>query len=990
MDPRTHRRDERGDTLLEVLFALAIIALTLSAFLSGFVESVATSGQNRSQVTLDTVLKSFAEATKYDVQYMPLVGLSAPLFRDCASIGLPGGAAPVYTVLSTPSPTTGGPGTAVTLFGVGYSANSPLTVTLTDPNGNSFPSNPGVTSDANGDFTLTFVPAQIPNSYSIMVTDSLGFSATSPASYSITMNGTVTPTSPLAGYHVAMKSVEWWNGSANSFDPPNSPYATCANGTAEKSGIQRITLQAMAQDGTSGYLAFVVVNPETTTPAFTSPQSASFTAGEPGQFTVTASGYPLPSLTNGSIANGNATCTANLAPGLSYADNANGTGTVTYTNAPAGTYTLCITATNSQRTVGCPPGTLQSQIASCAIPQTLTITVVPAKLLFTTQPGGGASGAAWPSQPQVTVEDAGGTPITMGPDATTQVTLAIATPSGSGATLTCTNNTVTAINGVASFVGCTIVGPTGSGYSLAASAAGMTGATSTTFSVGVGAPAKLVFTTQPGGAADGSPFGTQPTVAIEDSAGNVVSSGAGSSSSVSLAIGAQPGTGAVLGCPSTTTVTALAGVASFVGCQITGKAGAYTLTATVTGLPMTTSISLTITFGSPAMLVFTAQPGGGANGSAWDTQPAVSVEDAQGNVVASSSAAISLAIAGSASGGATIDCTSNPLSASSGVASYTGCTIVGTAGMYQLTASASGLTSTTSTPFRITFGAPSKLVFSASPNAGVENVVFRMQPMVTVEDSGGNVVTNASNPVTLAITAGTGSPKGNAALTCAQTSGTPAQTSATPVNGVAGFASCMINDSAPSVYSITATSGTLSVVSTTFTIMPASVVSITSADGNGQPGSPGSGDTIVVTFSGPLDPTTLCSVLTAGGKASNGSVTIMEAAAGDDMLTFSDGSCLRGVNLFSGGSLDLGARGYVTGSPPVTTTFGSGGGGQASSISIDATGTVVTLTLGKASGPVGTVSTNPGVTYAVPGASLQGLDGVTATGSATDSARTFF
>ena len=85
-------------------------------------------------------------------------------------------------------------------------------------------------------------------------------------------------------------------------------------------------------------------------------------------------------------------------------------------------------------------------------------------------------------------------------------------------------------------------------------------------------------------------------------------------------------------------------MASFAGCKITGKAGSYTLTASATGLTGATSTPFTITFGAATQLVFTTQPGGGANGAAWTTQPVVTVEDASGNVVTNSAASITLAI----------------------------------------------------------------------------------------------------------------------------------------------------------------------------------------------------------------------------------------------------------------------------------------------------------------------------------------------------------
>jgi hypothetical protein len=338
--------------------------------------------------------------------------------------------------------------------------------------------------------------------------------------------------------------------------------------------------------------------------------------------------------------------------------------------------------------------------AAPQVQQIITVsTDAAARLAFTTQPGGGADGTAWPAQPAVSVEDASGKVVT---GDTSSVTLAIASQPGTGATLTCRANPVTATAGVASFAGCEITGKAGT-YTLQATDGTLTPATSSTFSVSVGAAAQLAFTTQPAGGANGSAWPAQPAVAVEDSAGNVVT---GSTSSVTLAIASQPGGGATLNC-KTNPVTASAGVASFAGCKITGKAGSYTLKATARNLTSATTSTFAITAGPATRLVFTTQPGGGASGSAWPAQPAVAVEDSAGNVVAGSTSPVTLAIASQPGGGATLGCTANPVTPSAGVASFAGCEITGRSGSYTLKATGSGLSSVTSSTFRISSGSSS-------------------------------------------------------------------------------------------------------------------------------------------------------------------------------------------------------------------------------------------------------------------------------------------
>jgi len=95
-------------------------------------------------------------------------------------------------------------------------------------------------------------------------------------------------------------------------------------------------------------------------------------------------------------------------------------------------------------------------------------------------------------------------------------------------------------------------------------------------------PAKLAFTIQP---SSGQNVPTTSTfnvaVAIEDSNGNTVTSGTGSTDTVTLAIGANPPAAGVLSCTDTggLTVAAVAGVANFTGCSITVAGTGYKLTA---------------------------------------------------------------------------------------------------------------------------------------------------------------------------------------------------------------------------------------------------------------------------------------------------------------------------------------------------------------------------------------------------------------------------
>jgi hypothetical protein len=119
-------------------------------------------------------------------------------------------------------------------------------------------------------------------------------------------------------------------------------------------------------------------------------------------------------------------------------------------------------------------GTLTSATSS-----SFNVTVGPAaKLAFVQQPAGAFTGAAFTTQPQVAVQDAGGNVVTTD---TSSVTLAIGTNPGGG-TLTCTANPQAASSGVASFAGCKI-DKAGTGYTLTATDGSLSSATSAGFNV---------------------------------------------------------------------------------------------------------------------------------------------------------------------------------------------------------------------------------------------------------------------------------------------------------------------------------------------------------------------------------------------------------------------------------------------------------------------------------------------------------------------------
>jgi hypothetical protein len=429
-----------------------------------------------------------------------------------------------------------------------------------------------------------------------------------------------------------------------------------------------------------------------------------------------------------------------------------------------------------------------------------------ASLKFSSQPTNTASGAAISPAVTVQVLDSGGVLDT---SSTASVTLAITsgTPASGGPGTLSGPLTQSAVNGIATFSNLSI-NRDGTGYTLTATSSGLTLATSSPFNIVSNTASQLVYTTQPGGGTSGTAWTTQPVVTVEDANGNPVTS---STAPITLAITNGSGTaGSTLACNSNP-LSATSGVTTFGGCSINLSSTGFTLTATSSGLTSATSSSFNIVAGPAAQLVFTTEPSGGKGSTAWTTQPVVTLEDANGNVVTGTAQNATLAIQTNPSGGTLSGTTTAAINTSTGKAVFSGLSI-NTAGTgYALTATGSTVDTTSglavSSDFNITVGTATQLVFTTQPSGGSAATAWPTQPVVSVEDAGGNIVTTSAAPVTLAI----GTNPGVGALSC-----TANPQSA--VSGVATFAGCNIN-LVGNGYTLTATSsGLTSATSSGFNI----------------------------------------------------------------------------------------------------------------------------------------------------------------------------
>ncbi|HYL22052.1 MAG TPA: hypothetical protein VEU74_09835, partial [Gemmatimonadales bacterium] len=381
---------------------------------------------------------------------------------------------------------------------------------------------------------------------------------------------------------------------------------------------------------------------------------------------------------------------------------------------------------------------------SSATSNSFTISASTATLIvFSTQPGTIVAGHQFSPAVKVRAFDGFGNVAT---GFTSDVTVAIGN-NPVGGTLSGTNP-VAAVSGTATFFDLSI-NKTGTGYTLTASGGSLGPITSTAFDITPGNATQLVFTAQPTSTVAGQVIAPAVQVTALDPAGNLVPTFTGN---VTIGFGNNPG-GSTLG--GTTTVAAANGVATFSDLTLDKSSNNYWLTATGTGLSTATSNAFNIAAGPAARLVFGTQPStitGGTNFT-----PAVKVQalDALGNLATSFTGNVTASFGANPGGGSLIGTATVP--AVGGIATFSQLSVNVAATGYSLTADATGFTQITSVPFDVLVGPPTHVDFGAHPHDEIAGTVIG-SPLVQlrVEDAGGNLVTTATNQVSVALGANPG------------------------------------------------------------------------------------------------------------------------------------------------------------------------------------------------------------------------------------------
>ncbi|MGH9260647.1 MAG: S8 family serine peptidase, partial [Acidimicrobiales bacterium] len=306
------------------------------------------------------------------------------------------------------------------------------------------------------------------------------------------------------------------------------------------------------------------------------------------------------------------------------------------------------------------------------------------QLAFNVQPGTTTAGATITPAIQVTARDALGNTVTafVGP-----VTVAITAGTGTPGAVLSGTRTVGAVEGSATFSTLSI-NRSGTNYTLTATASGLPGAISAPFTITAGTATQLVFTAQPVTTTAGV---TLPPVqvAVRDSLGNPVP---GFTDAVTLTMG----TGGTLA--GTTTVAAVAGVATFSTLRIHRSGTGHRLVATAGSLTRTSG-AFSIMPAAATQLSFSVQPVTATAGATITPAVRVAGLDAFGNTATSFTGTVTIAIGTNPAGGVLAG--TQAIAASAGVAVFSTLRIDKAGSGYTLAATSPGLTATTSAAFDI-------------------------------------------------------------------------------------------------------------------------------------------------------------------------------------------------------------------------------------------------------------------------------------------------
>ena len=263
------------------------------------------------------------------VQSFTLTVNQGPAITSTNVATFPVGQSSSFTVTTTGSPTPALSEMGPLATGVTFVDNGNGTATLSGV--------PAAGSATSYNFNITAVNGVLPNatqSFTLTITQgpiitsasSTSFTVGQAAAFTVTATGSPTPSlsesGPLPG---GVTFTDNGNGTGS------------LAGTATSTGTFNIEFTAHNGAGPDATQNFALtINQASQAPAITSASSTTFTLGQLGSFTVTATGSPTPSLTE----------SGSVPSGVTFHDNGNGTASLAGTPAAVGTFNLSFKAHN--------------------------------------------------------------------------------------------------------------------------------------------------------------------------------------------------------------------------------------------------------------------------------------------------------------------------------------------------------------------------------------------------------------------------------------------------------------------------------------------------------------------------------------------------------------------------------------------------------------------------------------------------------------------
>jgi hypothetical protein len=268
----------------------------------------------------------------------------APAITSGASATFSAGNAGSFTVLATGFPAPALTETGALPAGMSFNqATGVLSGTPAPNSGNSY----------NITFTANSAAGTATQSFTLIVQQSPGI--TSPNNTSFAAGSAHTFTVTTSGFPLPALTNAAFTGCNPTALPSGVTFTDSGNGTANLSGTPAAgsggvyTLCFNASNGVGSPATQRFTLTVTQTPAITSTATTTFIEGLAGSFPVTATGFPVPALTDANFAG----CTKSALPsGVIFTDNGNGTATLAGSPATGshGSYTVCVNATNSAAT----------------------------------------------------------------------------------------------------------------------------------------------------------------------------------------------------------------------------------------------------------------------------------------------------------------------------------------------------------------------------------------------------------------------------------------------------------------------------------------------------------------------------------------------------------------------------------------------------------------------------------------------------------------